>query len=254
MNTNSFRRSALPLLFALAAFAATLPAAADPEPWLLGDDDDRIAVIAVNPGDEALYAAGPLQECAAMDLPALVFCTAANATLSSRASAAANAFTLPPDSVDLLADPFAQLPSLLPAFDPSHVILTRPDPAYLSLLADIFPDPATRPAVLLPATDPDTADWQMLLPPYQLDAKTAALAAYALPSPASESESFAEFDLDDLPPSPPQRALLPPPAPEPTPSSPVDSSPSPLRPRTRLPSAPKPPKTFSSWADEPLTW
>lgn len=257
-----------------AGVGAWATALAEPEAWLLGDDSDRIAVVAVEAGDEALFCGGVLQECGALDIPALVFCCADPDEVHGRAESAARRLSLPADSVDLLEDPQGQLPTLLAAFAPSHAILTRPGAEWMEILAEAFPDPADRPAVLVPSVDAGVADWQVTLAPFEQAGKAEALGIYGL-SGGGEEEFFDEIEIDDFveageeamaeeqaPVASSSEVLPPMDAPR------AEAAPNALRPRTRLPAVPPPPKgkakekqkapaapkVYRSWADEPVSW
>lgn len=263
------------LVLAAALGALAVPTLrADPAPWYPGDPGDRLAVVAVAPGDEVRFCGGLLQECDTLELPAHVFVAGAAGSPAAVRKADA-ALARPPDAFDILRDPAAQLPALLPAFAPSHLVLSQPTPALLDLVAAAFPDPASQPMLLVPAGDSAAADWVFSLTPAQTEAKNAALRAYGLPSAPSSSELFLELEFDPLAaaisaadiPSPHPLPEAPPPAASPSaPSlarspSPVSSSPSSpprLLPRTRLPASPPPPppapSPATSWEDELVRW
>lgn len=258
-------------------------ALAEPEPWLLGDDGDRVAVVAARPGEEAAHCAGLLQECAGLDVPVQVFFLSGNARDRDNAALAAEEFGLSPDACDFLAGA-DELSALLAAFMPTHVVVASPGNETLAALELAFPDPGRAPVVLLPVPpgDPEAA-LALTLPPYQLDARASAAAIYSRAAPRGDTENYATLEIDDL-----AEVELTPGgeepdeseysgyseysegagkevAPAPPPAAPAGGAL--LRPRTRLPSQPKPkdkPKAKakskpapSSWGagwDEPVCW
>ncbi len=270
------------LLAALAALLAfRLPSAPAAEPLWLGDDGDSVAVLALVPGDEMVYAAGVLLECLDLDLPAHVYFFADDPSARLAADEAAEALAdaagtdaAPP--LTFLADPTTELPARLAAQHPTYLIVSPEfvDPA--SPLPDALAAiPDALPLAAIPPDDPAPADYEFELVDTQLEAKTAALEPYGLSDPAPV-ERFARVNLAPRtarqpapgtaepiyapPPAENTAIFAPAPAPAPAPiepATPAQNAPAPTKntrhlvPRASLPALPPP---RPSGLDAPVVW
>ena len=231
------------LLAGLATLLAfRLPSAPAAEPLWLGDDGDSVAILALVPGDEMVYAAGILLECLDLDVPAHVyfFADSPSARLAADEAAEALADAAGSDSalpITFLRDPVAELPALLAAQHPTYLIVSPELVDSASPLPDaLAAAPDALPLAALPASDPAPADYEFERVDTQLDAKTAALEPYGLDEPAPV-ERFVRVTLA---PRSSRQTAAPPSAPvfaPPTAETPAVFAPAPLEPAVPAPDA-----------------
>lgn len=190
------------------------------EPLWLGEEEESVAVLALIPGDEVVYAGGVLQECVGLDVPVKVYLFTTEASAAQAATDALEALELPPDTLVLLDDAVTQLAPALAAQSPTLVVvspeLAEPASPLHEAMAGL--PPALVLAGIAPGETDREADMEFELVEPQQEAKEAALAAYDLGG-AEAQERFQRVQLAPAQRPQPPAAALPMPAPAPAPAA-----------------------------------